>query len=155
MGRRSRWTGALPLGACPKPCRLGPGLWAAWAVPFWIMASPVLPAPGLAQLSPLCERNGRPDYCAYTAEDDGSDGQREMAWIVFADHTRVRLVRDELNCRAEGEFRVCDAWMSIPRTASQLLPASYRGRCIPGGYRHEYRSRVLQFAYVFLVRLAA
>lgn len=121
------------------------------AVLAWIASAvPALPAQRLAQVSPLCERNGRPDYCAYTPEEDGSAPERETAWIVFADQMRVRLVRDEANCRAQGAFRLCQAWMTLTSAAGEPLPAQYRGRCIPGGYRHEYRSRVLQLAFVVL-----
>jgi len=117
----------------------------------WIAAAPpALPAPPLAQMSPLCERNGRPDFCAYTPEEDGSAAVRETAWIVFADMTRVRLVRDEANCRAQGALRLCRAWMALASAGGEPLPAQYRGRCVPGGYRHEYRSRVMQLAFVVL-----
>ncbi len=122
------------------------------------------PPPLVAQYSPLCERNGQREYCAYTADDDdglpldgdaaagGGRGEREAAWLVFADHSRIRVVREEQHCRNAGEARICRAWLQASPAWSRPEPALYRGRCIPGGYRHEYSSRALRLAYVFQFR---
>lgn len=108
------------------------------------------PPPVQAQYSPLCERNGRRVFCSFTPHDGPGDGEREVAWIVFADHSRVEVIRDERHCSRQGRYRLCQAWIRPHPAVAQPEPALYRGSCVVGGYRHEYRNPVLQLAVTYL-----
>ena len=108
------------------------------------------PSPLQAQYSPHCERNGRPDFCAYTPAPDSGQAQRDAGRLVFADHTVYGLQRDEASCRNRGPVRLCKAWILSPPGSEHPIPATYRGTAYDGGYRHEYQSARLRLTYTFL-----
>ena len=103
-----------------------------------------------AQLSPKCERNGRPDFCAYTPPAASVPGGIDAGRLVFADDSVYGLQRDEASCRDDGFIRICKAWILHPPSSDHPIAASYRGTAYEGGYRHEYVSRPWRLTYTYL-----
>lgn len=102
-----------------------------------------------AQVSPHCERNDRRDYCAVTVNSDRDSGY-PSAWIVWADHSKVEVIRDERSCHDSGPVRTYQASMRVVPGEDQPVRAQYRGTAYEGGYRHEYSRPGLKIAFSYL-----
>jgi hypothetical protein len=104
----------------------------------------------LAQYSPNCERNGRPDFCAYTPVAGASTERQDFGLLVFADHTVYEVMRNETSCTSRGPVRTCDAKIIRPPGHPRAIPAWYRGTAYEGGYRHEYVGKGIHLTYTYL-----
>lgn len=109
-----------------------------------------LAAPGQAQYSPNCRRNGQKDYCAITPNVVASE-QQTLDMLTFADHRVYELLRNETSCRevAPG-VRTCNAKIITPPGNPQAINAYYRGTKYEGGYKHEYVGAGVHLIYFFL-----
>ncbi|MFM7086226.1 MAG: hypothetical protein ACKOXO_04435 [Cyanobium sp.] len=136
------------------------------------MALPFAATTALAQLSPQCERNGRREFCAVTfeansprpgesggfeqpGEGEGSVGDAAgpkplSLWVVFADHSKVKLLLKEHTCSDDGPKRRCQAEMQASPGNDHPSPAHYIGTAYEGGYRHEYTMPGLQIVFSYL-----
>jgi len=132
---------------------------AAWA--------PGVFAPALAQFSPNCLRNGRPEACALTpapepAKAPAAAGTRPSAGlagavppagsltVMYADHSAYRLIKDETLCRHRGMLSECPATIIPGNGYGSPIRARYRGTAYEGGYRHDYSSPGLTITFFFV-----
>ena len=104
-----------------------------------------------AQISPNCQRNGRPAFCAITHRSDPRQPGAVIEVITFADHTMVEARRAEGTCKpAAGQVIRCRATLlSIPGNAGPR-PATCTGTAYEGGYRHDYAAQGLRISYSVL-----
>ena len=117
------------------------GLLGPWSLP---------PRPAAAQYSPLCERNGRRDYCAFTFDQGRSNAREEVGTLLFADHTRVDVIRELGSCRSAGAVTTCRARLRVSPGSGQELQGTYKGTAYEGGYSHAYSARGIRVKYVFV-----
>lgn len=130
------------LVSAPLPCRRRPvRLGGFHSLPL-ILASSLLawagrPPEASAQFAPLCERNGRRDYCAVTIEPSRGDGV-EVWTVVFADLSRYRLLRYSRRCRQQAPQERCEAAIEGVPGRRGPLSAEYRALRHEGGVSHVY-----------------
>jgi len=104
--------------------------------------------PVQAQLSPVCERNGRRDYCALTPVAASTNARQVSDLIMFADNTVVQVFRNLESCKKISEMvETCNARITRRTGGSQSIPATYRATFFEGGVKHEYISKGLRITY--------
>jgi hypothetical protein len=109
---------------------------------------PLANLPASAQMSPVCQRNGKRDYCALTPVPAASNARQVVDVIMFADDRVYRVERDLQSCRRISEtVETCNARITSPPGRTQSLPAMYRATYFEGGVKHEYISRGLRLTY--------
>lgn len=106
--------------------------------------------PALAQMSPVCERNGRRDYCALTPVPGSTNARQVVDLIMFADNSVYRVERNLESCRKISErVETCNARISKPPGAAQSIPATYRATTFEGGVKHEYIGKGIRLSYSY------
>lgn len=123
-------------------------------------------SPALAQFSPNCLRNGRPEACAITPAPEpaqaqavagnrpsigqGRAAQASSLTVMYADHSAYRLIKDESLCRHRGMISECPATIIPSNGYGTPINARYRGTAYEGGYRHAYSSPGLTITFFFV-----
>ena len=105
-------------------------------------------APANAQMSPNCQRNGKPAACALTPGE--SDANRSVATVVFADNSAWRLEKQENRCHQAPPVTTCPALITGANGNGTPLRGRYRGIWYEGGYRHLWSAPGISIEYVFL-----
>lgn len=104
--------------------------------------------PALAQMSPVCERNGRRDYCALTPVPGSTNARQVVDLIMFADNSVYRVERSLQSCRRVSEkVETCSARITPPPAGSASIPAVFRSTYFEGGVKHEVIARGIRLSY--------
>ena len=121
----------------------------------WLIAITLLSAvqttassPGWAQMSPVCERNGKREYCALTPIPAATTTSQVVDLIMFADDRVYRVERDLQSCRKiSPNVETCNARITAPPAGSRSIPALYRATYFEGGVKHDYSGRGIRIGY--------
>ena len=104
--------------------------------------------PAVAQISPNCQRNGRPAFCAVTPRSEPGQEQTVVEAITFADHTVVEARREQGSCKPVSERVItCRATLIVSPGSGQAIRATYRGTAYEGGYSNAYTAKGLSLRY--------
>ena len=104
----------------------------------------------LAQYSPNCLYNGRPDPCAITPGPEDPAAGRSVVTVVYADHRAFRLERSTGDCRHEGPRTTCAVTLRADNGNGAPVVGRYEGTWYEGGHRHEVRAGGHRITYFFL-----